>query len=246
MPRPAQLALLPLLLLSRPLPTPGAPLPAQVDQAISPSAPPESTTVLDRILIVVGTQVITGSELDLTVRLTAFLNLRTVDVSPEVRRATAQRLIEKKMILKELDFSKFPRPSMSEVDPLIESFIKARFNDDRAAYLAALQKYDITEDEFKDYRLWLLTFFRFLDFRFRPGIQVGDQDIEDYFNTKIKALAQQANPGKPATVDEYRDRIERILLAQREDQQLEIWLKDQRARTTIEYRDDSLKPEAPK
>ena len=200
--------------------------------------------VIDRIAIVVGTQVITESELDLTIRLTALMNQKPAEFSAEVRRSTAQRLIAKKLIQKELDFSKFPRPAMAEVAPLEESFIKARYQGDRAGFLAALKEYGIAEDEFKDYRLWLLTFFRFLDFRFRPGIQVSDADVEEYFKTKILPLAQKANPGKPATVEEYHDRIERILLAQREDQQLEVWLAEQRKRTTIEYRDESLKPEA--
>lgn len=201
-------------------------------------------TVIDRVAVVVGTQVITESEIDLTVRLTAFLNEKPVDLGKDARRATAARLVDKKIILKELDFSRFPRPTMAEVEPLVESFVKTRFKDDRAAYLAEIEKYGITEAEFKDYRLWLLTFFRFIDFRFRPGVQVSDQEIEDYFNSKIKALAQQANPGKAVTVDEYRDRIERILLVRREDQQLEQWLADQLKRTTVEYRDETLKPAA--
>jgi len=199
--------------------------------------------VIDRIVVVVGTQVITESELDLTIRLTALMNQKPLDFSPEIRRAAAERLIVKKFIVKELDFSKFPRPSLTEVDPLIESFVQSAYHGDRAAFAAALQAYGITGDEFQAYRLWLLTFFRFIDFRFRPGIQVSDQDVDEYFKTKILSLAQQANPGKPVSIDEYHDRIESILLAQREDQQLEVWLKDQRTRTKVEYRDATLKPD---
>jgi len=198
--------------------------------------------IIDRIVVTVGTQVITQSELELTIRLTAFMNQAPLDFSPDTRRQAAEKLVVQKLVLQELGFSKFPRPSAAEVEPILTAFIQKQFGGATAAYQAALQKYGITADELKNYRLWLLTFLRFIDFRFRPGIAVSESDIEDYFKTRILSLAQQANPGKQISLDEYHDRIERILLLQREDQQMEAWLKDQRARIKIAYIDASLQP----
>ena len=97
-----------------------------------------------------------------------------------------------------------------------------------------------------------MTFFSFVDFRFRPSVQVTELDIEEYFKSRILLLAQKANPGKTISIDEYRDRIERILMARRGETEMQGWLADARKRTNIEYRDETLKPvpqpaaEAPK
>jgi hypothetical protein len=200
--------------------------------------------IIDRIVVTVGKQVITETELELTIRLTAFLNQAPIDFSPETRRKTVERLIEQKIVLQELDFTKFPRPSPEEADERLRNVIGLRFGDDQPAYRAALKKYGITEDDMKRYLLWQMTFFGFIDFRFRPGIQVAEADIEDYFKSRILPLAQKANPAKPVTLDEYRDRIERVLMARREEVEMQSWLTDTRKRTKIEYRDETLKPQA--
>lgn len=215
--------------------------------AISPAlvllAATTFAVIIDRIVVTVGTQAITASELDLTIRLTGFLNQETPDFSAANRRKTAERLIEQRIVLKELDFSKFPRPSMDAVEPRMASILTLLFGDDQAAYRAALEKYEITEDDLKRYLLWQMTFFGFIDFRFRPGIQVTDAEIEDYFKSKILPLAQKANPGKTITIDEYHDRIERILMARREEVEMQGWLGETRRRTKIDYRDAELKPQ---
>jgi hypothetical protein len=198
--------------------------------------------IVDRIAITVGTQVITESELELSLHLTAFLNQDPVNLSIENRRKAAERLIDQKLVLKELDFSKFPRPSMDEVQPRLATLQKTLFQEDAAAYRAALAKYGLSEDDLKRHLLWQITFFRFVDFRFRPGVEVNDTDVEEYFKSKILPLAQKTNPGKTISIDEYRDRIERILAARREDGEMQVWLRDTRARTTIEYRDETLQP----
>jgi peptidyl-prolyl cis-trans isomerase SurA len=199
--------------------------------------------IVDRIAVTVGTQAITSSELDLTIRLTAFLNQGPLDFSAANRRKTVERLIEQRIVLKESDFSKFTKPSMKDVEPRLSSIVKLLFADNQAAYRAALEKHQITEDDLKRYLLWQMTFFRFIDFRFRPGIQVSESDIQDYFKSTILPLAQKANPGKTISIDEYHDRIERILMARREEVEMQGWLADTRKRTKIEYRDDELKPQ---
>ena len=123
--------------------------------------------------------------------------------------------------------------------------VSLRFGEDAAAYQAALEKFGLTEDDLKRYLLWQITFFSFIDFRFRPGVQVTEADLEDYFKSSILPLAQKANPGKTISLNEYRDRIERILMAGAGRQEMQGWLADARKHTTIEYRDESLKPPPP-
>jgi len=201
-----------------------------------------SAVIVDRILVTIGTQAITESELELFIRLTAFLNQSPPDFSADNRRKTVERLIEQKMVQKELDFSRYPRPEASEVDPRLANIVKLLFTGRDADYRAALEKYQLTEDDLKRYLLWQMTFFRFIDFRFRPGIQVTDAEIADYFKSTIQPLAQKANPDKTITLEEYHDRIERILMARREEVEMQGWLAETRKRTKIEYREEELKP----
>ena len=206
------------------------------------SALPAFAVIVDRIIVTVGTQVLTESELELTVRLTAFLNQSPPDFSVENRRKTVERMIEQKLVLKELDFSRYPRPSIEEVTPRLASIVKLLLGGDEAKYRAALEKYEITEDDLKRYLLWQMTFFRFIDFRFRPGIQVTEEEIAEYFKSTIEPLAQKANPGQSVKLEEYHDRIERILMGRREEVEMQGWLADTRKRSKIEYRDEELKP----
>ena len=180
--------------------------------------------IIDRIVVAIGKQVITETELELTIRITAFLNQEPVDFSVENRRKTVERLIEQKIVLQELELSRFPRPTEEEVEQRRRNMVSLRFGEDGAAYQAALQKFGLTEADFKRYLLWQMTFFSFIDFRFRPSVQVTEADIEDYFNTRILPLAQKANPGKTISIGEYRERIERILMARRGEQEMQGWL----------------------
>ena len=198
--------------------------------------------IIDRIVVAVGKQVITETELELTVRLTAFLNQQPADLSAESRRKTVERLIEQKIVLQELEFTRFPRPSAEEVEERRHNIVSLRFGEDAAAYRAALEKYGVSEQDFRRYLQWQMTFFSFIDFRFRPSVQITDAEIEDYFKTRILPLAQKANPGKTITLEEYRERIERILMARRSEVEMQTWLADARKRTTVEYRDQTLRP----
>jgi peptidyl-prolyl cis-trans isomerase SurA len=199
--------------------------------------------IIDRIVVTVGTQAITASELELTIRLTALLNQVPADFSAANRRKTIERLIEQRIVLKELDFSKFPRPSVQQVEPRLKSIIDLLFGGKQDAYRAALAKYGVSEEDLRHYLLWQMTFFGFIDFRFRPGIQVTEAEIEDYFKSRILPLAQKASPGKTIAIEEYHDRIERILMARREEVEMQGWLAEARKRTKIDYRDEHLKPQ---
>ena len=68
-------------------------------------------------------------------------------------------------------------------------------------------------------------------------------EIEEYFKSRILPLAQKANPGTKITLEEYHDRIERILMARREEVEMQGWLAETRKRTKIDYRDEELKPQ---
>lgn len=197
--------------------------------------------IIDRIAVVVGNQVITESEMDQEIRLTAFLNNEPVKITPETKRQAADRLIEQKLVSRELVWSRYNVPSEAQVKPMLESLIKDRFHGSEAELRSALEKYGITEQDLKDYLLWRVTLLRFIDFRFRPGILVTDQEIQEYYNDTILPLEKAAHPGRQVpTLEDMRGRIEQVLTERRIDQQLDDWLKRARERAAIEFREGAF------
>jgi len=79
-------------------------------------------------------------------------------------------------IRNEIDVGAYAPPSANEVEPLLLQVRTQRFHTPQE-YHAALEKYRITEDDLKTYLLWQLTLLRFIDIRFRAGIQISEQDI---------------------------------------------------------------------
>ena len=203
------------------------------------ASPGLKSDILDRIAVSVGNRVITASDLEREIRVTAFLNGVKPDLSPAGRRAAAERMVEQKLIRNELENSRYPVPAMSEVEPELEQFKKKFFPDD-AAYRRALADAGITEDDLKAELLWQRTLLLFIDIRFRPGAQVTDQEIQDYFDKTVAPAARAAHPGETPTLEKYRDEIERKLTGERVDQETDRWLEQVRRRTQVVYHPEAF------
>jgi hypothetical protein len=195
--------------------------------------------IIDRIAASVGNRVITASDLDRGIRVAAFQDGVKADFSPVRRRATAEAMIEQKLIQTELSNSRYPVPDPAELAPAIEQF-KKHFQDEQA-YRAALAEYGITEEDFKELLLWQRTLLLFIQVRFETGVQLGAQDVEEYFTKTVKPAAEAANPGKPVSLEDYREQIERKLVGERANQQMDIWLREVRRRTNVVLHEEVLR-----
>ena len=200
---------------------------------------PARTDIVDRIAVAVGNSVITTGDIDREIRVAAFLNGTKPDFSPASRRATADRLVEQRLIRKELEISAYPVPPPSAGAAALADFRKSRFPDD-ADFQRALVADGLTAEEVQNELSWQLTLLRFVDVRFRPAVQVTDQEIRNYFEKTVKPVAEESDPGKPVSLDEYRDRIRETLTGQRADQELDNWLKETRQRTDIVYHKEAF------
>ena len=186
-----------------------------------------------------GNRVIMASDLDRQIRVSAFQDGVKADFSAKHKKATAEAMIEQKLIQTELANSRYPMPNPGELAPAIEEFKKMHFQDG-AQYRAALAAAGITEEDFKELLLWQRTLLLFIQVRFETGVQLNEQDVADYFTKTVKPAAEAAHPGQPVTLEDYRDQIERKLTGQRADQQMDIWLRDVRRRTNIVVHEEVL------
>jgi hypothetical protein len=204
-------------------------------QFLSPSA--VFSEIIDKIVITVANQVITQSQIDDEIRVTAFLNREKVDLSADARKQAAARLVEQALIKREMDISHYPLPELSDAGESLEA-LKATYSTE-SEFQNALQASGITADELTLRLWWQLTLLRFIDYRFRPGIQIPTADVQAYYRRQVLEWEQKGTKPIP-TLDESRDQIEEILTQQRIDQALEQWMNDTRKQVTIHYLDPGL------
>jgi hypothetical protein len=195
--------------------------------------------IIDRIVVSVGGRVITTTDLEGEIRVAAFLNGVKPDLTPRGKRATAERMVEQLLVKEELETSRYPVPGPSDIERALDEFKEKNFPDD-AAYRKALADYGITVQDVKDQLLWERTLLEFIDVRFRPGVQVSDRDIQEYFDTVVAPAARAAHPGQPVALEDFRSQIEQTLTGQREDRDMDAWLRQARNRTQIVYHDEAL------
>jgi len=193
--------------------------------------------IIDRIAISVGSQVITESQIELELRLTAFLNSDKLDLSDAEKKKAAGRLIEQALVKREMAFSRYPLPVLADADASLKEQ-KARFRTE-ADYEQALKQYGIREDDLREHLLWELTLLRFIDYRFRPGIQISDFDVQTYYQQQLSKWREQGLQPIPSPQD-ARPQIEEILTQQRIDRSLDTWLSEARTQVSIRYHDEAL------
>jgi parvulin-like peptidyl-prolyl isomerase len=196
--------------------------------------------VVDRIAASVDNKVITQSDVELQIRVSAFQDGAPPDLSAKHRRETLEAMIDQKLIQRDLQNSRYPLPDPAELNPVVEQFKREHYKSD-AEYRQALTSHKITDQDFRDLLLWEKTLSAFIDVRFTSSSQVSDPEIEEYFEKTVKPLAMRAHPGEPVRLEDYRDQIERKLEGDRANRQMETWLKGARRRSQIVVHEEALK-----
>ena len=193
--------------------------------------------IIDRIAISVGNQVVTESQIDEEVRLTEFLNQEKLNLDGAEKKKAAGRLIEQALVRREIEFSRYPVPDLSEAGEAVQR-IAARYKT-QTDYEQALQAYGITGTGLTQRLWWQATFLRFVDYRFRTGIQIPDADVQAYYQQQLDKWKQEGIQPIP-TLEDVRGNIEQTLTEQRIDQAMERWLADTRTQVAIRFHDEAL------
>ena len=187
--------------------------------------------IIDRVAVTVGTRVITDSEIDQSIRLAAFENNEQPDFGADSRREAAERLIDQKLAQREMDLGHYPRADAEQSHDLVVSYTADHYHGDANALRAALTAASLTPADLEQMLAAEADLLNFLSLRFRPAIQVSDEDIQAYFDAHIAGVPNAT----PKSLNEVRSGIEQIIAGQRADHDLDEWLADQRKRTRIVY-----------
>jgi hypothetical protein len=197
-----------------------------------------SGEIIDRIAVTAGKHVITESDVIRDMRIAAFLDQKPVDLSGESKRKAASRLLDQYLILEEATFSHLALPATADGEDLVDQ-VKSQYASE-AGYRAALAKYGIGEQEVVAQLVAGLRTSRFTDLRFRPEIQLSDDELHEFYDTLVEKWKQEKREGIPS-FEESRSTVERLLTEQRTMQALDRWLGATRTTLRIVYREELFK-----
>jgi hypothetical protein len=202
-------------------------------------AVPAAAEIIDRIAVSAGNQVITDSAIRRHLRMEAWDTGKAPDLSVSARRRAAARLTDLALVRRELELSRYLMPPMADVDAVIEKEVAPRFASE-AELSASLARYGFTLDDLRQEILFRLAVVRFVEFRFRPGVQVSDAEVEEFYRNEYPALARAQGAQLPP-LDDARETIREILAQRKTNQALENWLEMTRQQTRIQYFEEAFK-----
>ena len=180
---------------------------------------------LDRIAVSIGTHVITESALILDLRVSAFLERGPVDLSSAAKRRSAERLTDQVLILREATESHLALPSAQSATVLL-SQVKTDYGPPEE-YQSALVRYGLEESDVAAQLLSGLIALTFTDLRFRPAVQIPEEDLRTYYNRL----------NGETTFEASRSQIEDILTRQRTTEALDQWLVTARTAAKVQFRE---------
>jgi FKBP-type peptidyl-prolyl cis-trans isomerase (trigger factor) len=194
--------------------------------------------ILDRIAVTVGKHVISEGDILLDLRITAFLDQKPMDQSLDQKQRAADRLVDQYLLLQEAASSRQQLPTSADAQQLLDQ-VKAQYATE-TEYRAALARYSITEAQLAQHLLNGIRALRFTDLRFRPEVQITNDDLHDYYDS-MAAQWRRASPAQVPTFEASRDQIEKLLTDQRVTQALDRWLGTTRSETELLYKQDVFK-----
>jgi hypothetical protein len=189
--------------------------------------------LLDRIAVTVGKTVITEGELLTNLRVAAFLDQKEPDLSGPSKRTAAARLVDQVLLRREV-----PPTGVVQDTSVVVADLKKRYASEDE-YRAALERYQITEQDVNDQLLNGLESVEASSRRFRADVQVTDDDVR----SRYEALAQQLREKNAAipTFEASRTQLQELLIDQRVSEVLEKWLEMAREQVSIRYREAVFK-----
>jgi hypothetical protein len=214
------------------------------DQTISSASP----VVLDRAVAVVNKHVILASDLDDEIR----LSVLDPNNAPQVELTRQQALDQ--LISRTLIEQQIRQQDMQTIEPSPEE-VNARLHEIRtelpicvrqncasdAGWKAFLAAHGLTEGRVEAYLRYRLEILRFIEQRFRQGIQISPQQIDLYYHETL--LPQYASGETAPSLDQVAPRIQEILLQQQVNVLFDNWLTNLRQQGGVEVLDSELAPE---
>ena len=197
-----------------------------------------AAVVIDRVAVVVGKHVIKASDIERDLRVTSFLNSETLSMTPQARRKAADRLVDQAFLREELVTGPYRRASDSDAQTMLKQIRQERFAGSDTRLNQTLQRYGLTQEQLTAQLLWQLTVLRYIDQRFRAGVNVTGDEINAYYDQHRNELRRQWGAG--SSPESLEPKIRELLIGQRVNEQFEAWLDSTRKAGHVEFREGAF------
>ncbi len=193
--------------------------------------------LVDRIVARVNHRVILESEVEDALRYQALVAGRAPGpFNAQERQQAIDRLVDQALVEEQIDRTTFVRASQQDIGRQIAD-LRRRLPGaaDDQGWRALLARYGLTESDVATLAGEQVDIFRFVDMRFRPNIHIDKRSIETYYNEQF--LPQLRKSGaKDVPLSEVTDRIEKILVEQRINELMGLWLRNLRLQEEVQER----------
>jgi peptidyl-prolyl cis-trans isomerase SurA len=191
---------------------------------------------LDRISVVVNSDLIKASDIDRDLLATQLLNGDPPNLSLASRKKDTAHLIDQVFIREEISAGAYPIASDEDADKELTQLIADRYKT-KAEFAAALKRYQLTEADLREQFRWQITVLRFIDARFRPAVLITDDQVDKYYTQHLSALKKQNPKG---TEDDLKSDARDALTSEAVNKLLFEWLDQHRHDAKVRYLDGSL------
>jgi peptidyl-prolyl cis-trans isomerase SurA len=206
--------------------------------------------VLDRVVAVVNNQAILASDVDEEIRLSvldpAQAGLGVLTPQKALEQLISRALIQQQIRQEDLQASD---PSQAELDARLAEIRKevpacVRQNcANDAGWKAFLAAHHLTPQRVEVYLRYRIQILRFIEQRFRQGIRIPQEDIENYYRQTL--LPQYSEGAEIPTLKQVAPRIEEILLQRQVNALFDGWLTNLRKQGEVEVLDPALETQQP-
>lgn len=189
-------------------------------------APPQRPETVDRIVAHIEGDIILLSE---ERELAAYQQL--IDGRSQADDQLVGALIEQWVVRNEAEQAQFAHPPAAGVDSEIKH-IQSRFPN-LQAYSDRLAAVGLTEKTLRRIVEQQLYLEQYLDYKFRPAIQVEDAAISKYYQEEF-APQLRAQGQTPPPLDDVREQIREVLVQRGITERVDSWFDETKSRLQIE------------
>jgi peptidyl-prolyl cis-trans isomerase SurA len=201
------------------------------------SLPCFAQQVVDRMVAVVNNRVVTQSDWDEQEHFEALAEGRSPKTAQH-SAATLERLIDRQLICAHIAVVNFqhatPEQVAKQIDEIRKQLPAAQGQTDEA-WKRTLVEYSIAEEDLEQIITEQLDVLRFVDFRFRPSIQVAPEEVEAYYKQTLLPEMKKAgtNDSQLPPLKDVQEKIRELLVEQRVNEILNNWMQTLRAQANI-------------
>lgn len=193
--------------------------------------------MLDRIVARVNHHVILQSEVEDSLRYRALVGGRDpAQFTADDRKQAIEQLVDRVLIEQQIDRTTFVHASKDDVDRQIAD-LRGRLPAaaDDAGWNALLARYGLSELDIRQLVAEQVDITRFVEGRFRPNIHIDQRSIENYYLEQLIPQLHR-NGAHEAPLSEVSGKIEEILVQQRINELMALWLRNLRLQEEVQVR----------